>query len=191
MKNNIFLAAIPSYDNCLGLTQKLLNCEAKRSPLVRVNWTHIDDLHVTLGYIERVDSADLRSIVVGFSSISQFTPLMANAEEIRIYGNAIVMRLEPLHRFLTIHKKMNQKLVEVSENRYHFFEKRHYDPHLTLGRVRNWQVLNPQHKEQFLNLIKEQFQGQSFLIQQAALMYSLGENKVPTYGTIHKYNLKR
>lgn len=188
MKKNIFLAALPSYDNRLAITQKLLGCEAKRSPLIRVNWTHIDDLHITLGYIANVDLNDIRNIALGFSPISQFAPIMANAEEIRIYGNAIVLRLEPQHRFLAIHKKMNQKLAEVSQNRYAFLVKKHFDPHLTIGRVKNWQVLNPIHKQQFMSLIKEQFQTLSFLIQQAALLHHVGEAAVPTYQAIQKYS---
>ncbi len=189
VKNNIFLAVVPSYDNRLAITQKLHRCEAKRSPLVRVNWTHLDDLHVTLGYIADVALNDIRTIALGFSSISQFAPIMANSEEIKMYGNAIVLRLEPLHQFLAIHKKMNQKLGEISENRYQFLVKRHFDPHLTLGRVRNWQVLNQIHKQQFLSLIKEQFQTLSFLTQQAALMHHVGETAVPAYQAIQKYIL--
>lgn len=190
MKTNIFLAALPSYDNRLLLTQKIHVCEAKRSPLVRIQWTHINDLHVTIGFIPAVNEADLRLIALGMSSVSQTAPFMANAEEIRVYGNAVVLRIEPYHQLLSIHKKMNHKLQEATQNQYQFQVKGRFDPHITIGRLRNLNALNPLHKHQFINLIGEQFKATSFLIQQAALMRHLPDNAVPAYQTIQLYPLR-
>lgn len=189
MKTNIFLAALPTYDNRLALTQKISVCEAKRSPLVRVQWTHTQDLHITLGFIAAVHQTDLRNIASGMSSISQTGPLMANVEEIKLYGNAIVLRLEPYQQFLAIHKKMNLKLMEITQSQYQFQVKGRFDPHLTIGRLRNVNALNPLHKHQFLTMLEEQFRGYSFLIQQAALLHRTSEHSISAYQSIQLYPL--
>lgn len=175
MKSNIFLALSPSQDNRVILTQKILACEAKRSPLVKVQWTHTQDLHITIGFIANVDEKDLRSVAVGLTSISRATPFMAHAAEIKAYGNAIVMRMEPYPHFHSLHKKMNMQLSEQTQERYHFDTKKRYDPHMTIGRIKNLNALNLLHKQQLLSLVEEQFKNVSFLVQQAALMHRMGE----------------
>lgn len=171
MNPNLFLAAIPSYDNRLAITQKILACEAKRSPLIKVQWTPVNDLHLTLGYIKSVKQQDIRTISSAMSGVSQTAPFMANTEELRIYGTAIVLRVEPYQRLLAIHKKMNQRLIEMTHHQYQFEAKHHFDPHLTIGRIRNWQVLNPLHRQQFLEILRVNLGQFSFLIQQAGLLY--------------------
>ncbi|MCS5711577.1 2'-5' RNA ligase family protein [Candidatus Berkiella aquae] len=187
MITNIFLAALPSHDNRMTIAQKILACETRRSPLAKIQWTHTQDFHLTLGFIPNVEENDLRKIALDLSSVSQNAPFMANVEEIKIYGTAIVLRCEPYHRFLSIHKKMNQKLHEGSLNRYQFDVKKRYDAHMTIGRIRNVKALNPLHMQQLLSLIQEQFRGYSFLIQQGALMRRIAENAVPSYQTIQLY----
>jgi 2'-5' RNA ligase len=186
----MFLAVLPSNDNRMILSQKISACEAKRSPLVKVDWTHMQDLHVTLGYIQNVDDTDVRAVTLGMVAVSQTSPFMCNVEEIRVYGNAVVLRLEPYQQLLTIHKKMNQKLMEVSEGRYQFSVKGRFDPHLTVGRIRNLRALNPLHKHQFMSLIEEQFRSTSFLIQQAALLRRMPESATPAYQNIQLYTLR-
>jgi 2'-5' RNA ligase len=190
LKSNIFIALLPSHDNRLSVTQKIHACEAKRSALVKVQWTPINDLHFTLGYIRSVDEKDIRLISMGMSLLSQTIPFMASGEEIRLYGNAIVLRLEPYQNLLAIHKKLNQKLIELSENQYHFDVKGRFDPHLTLGRIKNLPALNPLHRQQFLSLLSEQIKSPSFLIQQGALLRRNAENVTPGYQILHLYPLR-
>jgi 2'-5' RNA ligase len=181
---------LPSYDNRRTLTEKILACETKRSPLVRVQWTHTNDLHITLGFIAGVDEAAFRTIANGLLPVTQSRPFMANVEEIRLYGNAIVLRVEPYQQLLNIHKKMNEKLEEVSNKLYQFESKKRFDPHLTVGRIKNLAALNPLHKHQLMTLVQEQFRGYSFLIQQAALLRRLPENATPAYQSIQLYTLQ-
>ncbi|MBS0287467.1 MAG: 2'-5' RNA ligase family protein [Proteobacteria bacterium] len=190
MKFNIFLAALPSHDNRMVMTQKILSCETKRSPLARIHWTHTQDLHVTLGFIPNVIETDIRSIALAMSTISQQSPFMANVEAVHGYGNAIVLKIEPYQQLLNIHKKMHQKLVEATEDKYHFDTKHRFSPHITIGRVQNLAALNQAHKQQLLSLIQEQFSGYSFLIQQAALLRRLPEKATPSYQNIQLYNLR-
>ncbi len=191
MKTNIFLAMLPGHDNRLALAQKILACEAKRSPLARVHWTNTNDLHITLGYIAEVNESDIRAIALGMSTVSQNSALMGTAEVVKLYGNAIVLKIEPYQMLAAIHKKMNQKLLEVTNQQYHFEAKHRFDPHLTIGRIQNVQALNPLHKQQLLSLIETQFRGYSFLIQQAALMRRLPEKATSPYQSIQLYNLRR
>lgn len=187
MKTSIFLAALPSHDNRMIIANKILACETKRSPLAKVQWTHTQDLHLTLGFIAGVEESDLRKVALDLASVSQNAPFMANVEEIKIYGSAIVLRCEPYHRFLAIHKKMNQKLIEGSSGRYQFESKKRYDSHLTIGRIKNLNALNALHLQQLLGLIQEQFRSCSFLIQQCALMRRIAENTAPSYQSIQLY----
>jgi 2'-5' RNA ligase len=190
VKNNIFLAALPSHDNRLTLTQKILACEAKRSPLTRVHWTHTQDLHLTIGFIPAVDQTDLRTIALSFVTLAQNSPIMVTVEDIRLYGNAIVLRVEPIQTLHVIHKTMNQKLIEATNNKYQFQVKGRFDPHLTVGRVKNLSALNPQHKHQLMSLVEQQCKGYSFLIQQVALMHRLPEKAVPAYQSIQLYTFR-
>ncbi|MGE3318475.1 MAG: 2'-5' RNA ligase family protein [Candidatus Berkiella sp.] len=185
MKSNIFLAALPSHDNRLVIAQKILNCETKRSPLAKIQWTHTQDLHLTLGFIQGVEEGDIRKIALDLMGVSQNAPFMANVEEIKIYGSAIVLRCQPYHRFLAMHKKMNQSLMEGSQGQYQFDVKKRYDAHLTIGRIRNANALNPLHMQQIIGLIQEQFKNVTFLIQQCALMRRVQENA--PYQTIQLY----
>jgi 2'-5' RNA ligase len=191
VKTNIFLAALPSNDNRAAITQKISACEAKRSPLVRIQWSQMNDLHVTVGFIQGVEEKDIRTIALGMSDVSKNAPFMANVEDVRIYGTAIVLRVEPHHRFLAIHKAMNQKLLDISNQQYHFLMDRRYDAHLTIGRIRNLKVVNPLHKQQLIQQIEAQFQNYSFLIQQAALLRHGPEHSVPIYQTVQQYLLSK
>lgn len=157
---------------------------------MRVQWTHTQDLHITLGFIGQVKEEDLRGIAIGMAGIAQFSRFMANGEDIKLYGNAIVLRVEPYQTFYKIHKKLNQKLMELSQNQYQFQVRNRFDAHLTIGRLRNLSVLNPLHKQQFLNLIQEQFRSVAFLIQQAALLCRSSETTTPAYQSIQLYSLK-
>ncbi len=172
------------------MTQKISACEAKRSPLARIQWTHTQDLHVTLGFIPSVKENDIRNVALAMSTISSMSPFMANVEEVRGYGNAIVLKIEPYQQLLSIHKKMNQKLIEATQNQYQFDNKNRFSPHITIGRVQNLAALNQTHKHQLLNLIQEQFSGYSFLIQQAALMRRLPEKAAPNYQSIQLYTFR-
>lgn len=189
MITNLFLAALPNHDNRMVIAQKILACEARRSPLAKIAWTHAQDLHLTLGYISQVQESDVRRIAMDLNSVSQDAPFLATVDEIKIYGSAIVLRCEPYHRFLAIHKKMNHKLAAGSDNRYQFEANKKYDAHLTLGRIRNAKALNPLHVQQLLGLIQEQFRNCTFLIQQCALMRRIADNTAPYYQSIQLYRL--
>lgn len=172
------------------MTQKISACEAKRSPLARIQWTHTQDLHITLGYIPKVDQADVRSISLALSAIAQQSPIMANVAQVRGFGNAIALIIEPHQQLLSIHRKLNQKLIEATNNKYHFDTKNRFSPHISIGRVQNLAALNQTHKNQLLDLIQTQFSGYSFLIQQAALMRRLPEKATPHYQSIQLYTMR-
>lgn len=191
MITNVFLAALPNYDHAMTISQKILACEAKRTALAKITWTHPQDLHVTLGYISQVQENDIRKIAIDFTAVSQHAPFLATISDIKIYGSAIVLRCEPYHRFLAIHKKMNQQLVDGSNGRYQFDTHKKYDAHLTVGRIRNAKALNPLHVQQLLALIQEQFRNTTFLIQQCALMRRIADNTGPCYQAIQLYRFSR
>ena len=190
MKSNVFLAALPSYDNRVVLTQKILACEAKRSPLAKVNWSHTDELHITLGFIPSIEENEFRKIALALTEVSRNAPFMAHTSEVRAYGNALVLRMEPHPHFLSIHRKMNQALLTNTEQQYQFDTQKRFDPHITVGRIRNLDSLNLMHRQQLLSLVAEQFQNVSFLIQQAALLRrSPRSQSLPAYETLQLYPL--
>lgn len=191
MNTPIFLAALPSFENNLQLTEKISACEAKRSPLVKIQWTHAQDLHITLGYIPGIAEKDISIVAMSMASISQISSFMAQVGEVKLYGNAIVLRMHPYPRFLNIHDKMQQKLLAISNHQYQFDMQHKYDPHLTVGRIKNMAAINAAHKMQLLNLIAEKLRSFSFLIQQAALMRRVPENTIPVYEKIKLYTLTR
>lgn len=172
------------------MTQKILSCETKRSPLARIHWTHTQDLHATLGFVHQVNETDIRNIALAMNSVEQNSPIMATVDEVRGFGNAIVLKIGPYQQLFNIHKKLNQKLTELTQNQYQFDAKHRFSPHITIGRVQNLAALNQQHKHQLLNLIQEQFSGYSFLIQQLALLRRGPEKAIPVYQNIQLYTLR-
>lgn len=191
MTTNLFLAALPSHDNLMKITQMISVCEAKRSPLVKVQWTHAQDLHVTLGFIEQVAPSDVRNVALSFMPITQNAPFMAHVEGIRLYGNAIVCQTGPVERFQSIHRKMLHALQEYTNQQYGFLKDKRYTPHLTIGRIRNLKALNPRHREELLSLIGDQFAQYGFLIQQAALLQHTPQPAIPRYEVLQQYLLRR
>ncbi|MBS0289581.1 MAG: hypothetical protein JSS07_06065 [Proteobacteria bacterium] len=189
MNTTLFLALLPSHDNRRIMTEKILSCETKRSPLARIQWSHTNDLHIILGAINNVRENDFRNVALALNMVSQSSPLMANVEEIGGFGNAIVLKIGPHQQLLNIHKKMNQKLIQTTQNLYQFDTRNRFLPQLVVGRVHNLQVLNQQHKQQLLGLVEEQFRGYSFLIQQAALVRKLPEKSYPAYQSVQLYTL--
>jgi 2'-5' RNA ligase len=175
----------------MAITEKISTCEARRSPLVKVQWTHTQDLHVTLGYIPSVEIRDFRNIALSFMPITKTTPFMAHVEGIKLYGNAIVLQVGPAQQLQSLHRKMNQRLGESSNQQYQFATDKRFDPHMTLGRIRNIQALNGQHRDQFLALIETQFRQYGFLIQQAALLRHADTPTVPSYQTLQQYLFQR
>jgi len=188
---NISLAAFPSHDNRAMLTHKIDICEAKRSPLVKVQWSQSNDFHVMVGVIPDVQNKDIRAISLSMTSVSQVPPFMATVEKVRLYGNAIVLCVEPYQQFLKIHQKMDSKLKEATLNRYQFHLKGRFDPYMIVGRIKNLRDLNLAHKQDFMNLVEEQLRSFAFLIQQAALLLRLPESSTPAYQTIQLFNLQR
>lgn len=187
MKTNVFLAALPRQDNRITLAQKMDICEAKRSPLIRLQWTHMQDLHVTLGFLANVEDKDLRMVALAMGSVSEASLFMASFGAIKLYGTALVLALEPYHSFFNLHKKVNQKLQEATDHRYHFETNRRFSPHMTLARVRNISALNALHKQQLISLVEEQFGQITLLIQQAALMRNISEGPGPVYQALQLY----
>lgn len=192
MKTNLFLVALPSHDSRSSIAQHILACETKRSPLIRTQWTHTNDLHVILGNIHGVSEKDVKPIALHMASISEITPFLATGGGIRVYGDAVILRLEPHHRFLAIHKKMDQKLLEATQNTYHFHIRSRYDPHLLLGRIQNVQALNFSHKKQLIDLAEKHFSDCSFLVQQAALIRrtTRQSRNAALYETVQPYPLQ-
>jgi 2'-5' RNA ligase len=137
-----------------------------------------------------VNETDIRGIALGMSLISQTSPQMCTVEDVKLYGNAIVLRVEPYQSLLAMHKKMNHKLQEVTNNQYQFQVKGRFDPHLTIGRIRNLTSLNALHKHQIVNLVTENFRGTPFLIQQAALLRRIPKDSTPDYQSIQMYSLR-
>ncbi|MFI4938195.1 MAG: 2'-5' RNA ligase family protein [Candidatus Berkiellales bacterium] len=191
MESNVFLAALISHDNRVIITQKIHACEAKRSPLIRVQWTPTNDLHVTLGFIGSVEEKDIRTIAVGLSTASHNASFMANVGSIRLYGSAIVLRMEPYHVFYKIHQQMQQKLIENTQQKYQFDTRKRYDPHVTIGRIRNLRDVNAFHKQQLLSMIEDQFRACTVMIQQAALLRRLPQESGDNYQTLQLYTLTR
>ncbi len=187
LKANLFLAALPGQDNRMSLVQKMDRCEAKRSPLIKLQWTHAQDLHVTLGYIAGVEPKDFRLIALAMTSVTEASRFMTNFGSIKLYGSALVLCLEPYHSFFNLHKKMNQKLQEASVQKYQFETSKRYVPHITLGRIRNAQSVNELHKQQFISLAEEQFRDTPLLFQQAGLMQRVSEGHGPIYQTLQVY----
>lgn len=187
MKSNLFLAALLGQENRSTLVQKMDRCEAKRSPLVKLQWTHAQDLHITLGYIAEVEQQDFRMIAMALNSVTESSRFMTNFGAIKLYGHALILSLEPYHSFFNLHKKMNQKLQDASQQKYQFETGKRYSPHLTLGRLRNAAMLNALHKQQLISLVEEQFRDTPLLIQQAALIRRVGEGNGPVYQTLQLY----
>lgn len=187
MNTDLFLSVFPSHDNRVVLTQKISQCEAKRPPLVKVQWTPTTELFVHIGHIINVQEKDLRMIALALSSVMQMRPFMANGEEIKLYGSAIVMRVEPFDGLHRIHKLMNQKLQEASNHQYQFFLKGRFDPYLLIGRIKNLNSLNGIHKTQLMQLLSQSLHGYSFLIQQAGLVQRLPDKEKPGYQVIQQY----
>lgn len=190
MNTDLFLSAFPSHDNRVVLTQKISQCEAKRSAFVKVQWTSTPDLFVHLGHIIDVQEKDIRMIALALSAVTQTRPFMANGEEVKLYGNAIVLRVEPFDVLQRLHKKMNQKLMESTNNQYQFFLKGRFDPYLLIGRIKNMSALNPTHKAQFMQMLSQTLHGYSFLVQQAGLVQRLPDKSKQAYQVIQQYPLR-
>lgn len=191
MTSNLFLAALPSRDNGITMTQKISVCEAKRSPLVKVQWTYTADLHITLGFIEQAASQDVRTISLGFMPLTQQPAFMAHIEGVRLYGNAIVCQTGPVQLFQGIHRQMEHALEKCTNQQYHFLKDKRYTPHLTLGRIQNLKAVNNQHREQLLQLIETEFRQYGFMIYQAALLKHTLDRSLPSYEILQQYLLRR
>jgi hypothetical protein len=187
MNTDLFLSVFPSHDNRVVLTQKISQCEARRPPLVKVQWTPTSELFVHIGHILNVQEKDLRMVALALSSVMQMRPFMANGEEIKLYGSAIVLRVEPFDALQRIHKTMNHKIQEASNNQYQFHLKGRFDAYLLLGRIKNLNLLSETHKTQLIQLLSQAFHGYSFLIQQAGLVQRLPDKTKSEYQVIQQY----
>lgn len=196
MKVNIFFAAVPNHDNRQLLTQKILQCEAKRSSQLRIDWSHLTDLHITLGYLSGVEDTDLRAIAQSFLFLNQTTKFLATIKDVRIFGNAIVLRMEPYQTFLGLFKKMKQQLQNTLENKYQFKEHDRFDAHITIGRIQTPRTLTNTQKLQLCNIVGEQFVNTTIVIQQVALMQRIPDHlaknakSAQQYQALQGYNFK-
>lgn len=188
-KTNVFVAMLPSHDHRQQITQKIYACEAKRSSQLRIHWTFITDLHATLGFLSGIEIPDIQTLSRSFQYLTQATKFMATVKDVRIYGNAIVLRLEPYQTFLGLHQKLKQALQGYQDGKYHLKEQTRYDPHLTIGRIHYPRMLNDKLKHQLVSMISEPFTNTSLLIQQAALMQRLPTHVLKTSNSPQTYQV--
>lgn len=193
MKINLFIAAVPSHDNRQLIAQKIHQCEAKRSSQIRINWTYLTDLHITLGFLADVDIRDVQTLAQGFALVKETTKFLATIKDVRIYGNAIVLRLEPQQIFLGILKKLKTQLQTLLDNKYQFREHSRFDPHITIGHIQSPRTLSALQQHQLTSMITEPFVNMSILVQQAALMQRIQNNtnqSVQVYQALQAYPFK-
>lgn len=196
MKRNIFIAVLPSHDHRQLITQHIHQCEAKRHSGIRIKWTYTSDLHITLGFLPKVEEKAIPVIAQCFQPMTKFTKFMANVKDVRIFGNAIVLRLEPYQTFLNLFKTLKTQLQTVADGQYHFTEHARFEAHLTIGRIKSPHVLGSVQKQQLITMVAEQFVRISFLIQQGALMQRLPDDilkqmkSAQVYDVLKGYTLK-
>lgn len=193
MKINLFIAAVPSHDNRQLIAQKIHQCEAKRSSQIRINWAYLTDLHMTLGFLADVDIPDVPALAQGFTLIKETPKFLATIKDVRIYGNALVLRLEPQQIFLGIFKKLKTQLQTLLDNKYQFKEHARFDPHITIGHIQSPRTLSTLQQHQLVSMIAEPFVNMPILVQQAALMQRIQNNtsqSAQVYQTLQAYPFK-
>lgn len=191
MKSNLFLALLPNHVDCQLLTQKLTNYEANLLSPMEVQWVHEHDLHITLGYIHSVKKIDYSHIANCFSNIAFYAAFVASTTSIKLYGNAITLSLTPLQPFVELHKEMKQKLIEGTQNQYRFDTHKGYEPHITIGKIRNLAKHQCTQKQTLIQRLQPIFQSTNLRIQQAALLHRVREGPlVPVYQALQVYRFK-
>lgn len=187
MKRNIFIAAIPSPDHRQLITQKISQCEAKRHSGIRIQWTHLQDLHITIGFLPGVFDKDIQALAMCFQCITSSSKFLASVKDVRIFGNAVVLRLEPYQSFLNLFKKLKQQLQNTLDGKYHFKEHNRFEAHLTIGRIKSPKTMSHAQRHQLTSMIDEQFQNVSIMIQQGALCHRLPEEYIKKASSAQVY----
>lgn len=171
--------------------QKIYACEAKRPSMIKINWAHLQDLHVTIAYIRGVADTDTRLLGTHFLTLAKNASFMARVTQVKLYGSALVLCLDPYNKFHAMHKLIKVGLKDCFEGKYSLEDNKRFDPHMTIGRLLPGPHIGPQQKFQFTNMIQEQFANFGFMVQQAGLMRRKKENTLPHYELLHPYNLSR
>ncbi|HEY4600217.1 MAG TPA: RNA 2',3'-cyclic phosphodiesterase [Cerasibacillus sp.] len=152
------------------------------------NWTHPDDLHVTLKFLGPVSEDTITQITYELNDLRHVTPFSVETGELGTFGHSNSPRV----LWVGVDRKKElidlQKRVEESVLPYGFpKEKRQFRPHITLGKKWNHHEIV---ENQLLARLLKQYTGykQSLYIDNIVL-YRIQPKRSPKYVGVQIYEL--
>lgn len=172
-KTNIFIAALPTLIESKNLCTKVNQNIQNLGSSIKINWTMLLDLHITLGYIKGVALDDLSTIESTFDFIGQEKQLKAKVIGAKVFNTALTLELAPIDVMTNMHLSLAQALAQVCDQKYRFSQHGQFVPHITLGRIKlpHRERPNKVQKDMLEAWAGQTFKDYVFDIEEAALMH--------------------
>lgn len=151
-------------------------------------WTHRDDLHVTLKFLGPVSSDALKQIDQTLTPIQHMAPISVQTGDLGTFGHPSSPRV----LWIGVDKKAElleiQKRIEKLVLPYGFpKDKRLFHPHITIAK--KWDVEQKVENEDFLEL-QNKYKGQKHVLHvDKIILYRVQPKRLPKYESVQIYEL--
>ncbi|TFJ92595.1 RNA 2',3'-cyclic phosphodiesterase [Lentibacillus salicampi] len=158
---------------------------ALKDKLPYKQWTHPEDLHITLKFLGAVEEKQFQTLKQSIKTIENVHAFPLTAEPLGTFGHPEKPRVlwagvERKHELIRLQKTIEEIAVKVGLQQ----EKRAYLPHITLAK--KWTG-----GAQDLSGLKQNYTGrQTFKVKQVVI-YRIHPGKSPTYQVVAAYDLTR
>ena len=186
VKKRLFIAIKINFSNdiinTLNDTKKILNDE-------KIKWVNFDQFHLTLKFLGDTDTNLIPKIISRLNNItSLFKPFNLNFKGFGIFKNFNNPRVLWVGIDKNEHLTSLHKLIDTSLNSLGFEkEKRDFNPHLTLGRIK---FLKNRKKLMDYILKNSKKELEIFQVNEFFLIESILKREGPTYIDIKDFPLK-
>ena len=156
----------------------------------KVKWVNFNQFHLTLKFLGNTDSSLIPEINKSLENISgNFQPFSIHFKGYGVFRNfsnikVIWMGLEKSNDLINLYKAIDSEMENLSFEK----EKRDFNPHLTLCRIK---FLNNRKKLIDFILRNQNISFQHFEIKEFFLIESILKETGPTYINMRKFNLSK
>lgn len=183
------MAALPHYFIAVPLPDRLKrNLSEQQKKLKELlpykQWTHPDDLHITLKFLGPVPPNQLNQLKVKLETLTDIHTFQVNAGSLGTFGNSMQPRVlwagVEKNDALTQLQKQIEKLANESGFQQ---ERRNYSPHITLAKKWN-------NRNKNLPDLQDTFTEAHQLLVNQVVIYRIFPQSNPKYKQIAAYQLK-
>lgn len=150
----------------------------KKWPTLPIRWIKKENIHITLAFLGYLDEAQLldtlktvEKVISLHNSFSILLNKIYYGPPEKIPPRMVWVKIEKNSQLLALQNDLIKQLFSLSSFEYKEKEKREYSPHITLGRIKQWEFkkMNLEQRPKINELINLDFEVSSIDVMESQL----------------------